>query len=75
MLVAVAIWRIVEARLLDLLRPWLSQPKLDQLTGALSDPRGTSADVDGRDEWRAWAAGLYDGEGSTYLLDHRTREG
>jgi hypothetical protein len=27
------------------------------------------------DEWRAWAAGLYDGEGSSYLLDHRSHKG
>lgn len=27
------------------------------------------------DLWRAWAAGLFDGEGSSYLLKHRTHPG
>jgi len=62
-------------RLFELLRPWLCQPKLDQLTATQSIPRLAAGAVDRRDEWRAWAAGLYDGEGSTYLLEHRSHAG
>ncbi len=59
----------------DLIAPWLGQVKLDQLTAALGCARPESSAVESTDEWRAWAAGLYDGEGSLYLLDHRSHDG
>lgn len=56
------------------LRPWLGEVKREQFCLA----RG----VDGRpsggptaDEQLAWAAGLFDGDGSTCLAKHRTHEG
>ena len=59
----------------DLLAPWLGQVKLAQLSRALGRPMSRSRSPELCDEWRAWAAGFYDGEGSLYLLDHRTHEG
>ena len=61
--------------LLHLLAPWLGAVKSQQIASALG--RGISRVAVARPtgEWRAWAAGLYDGEGSTYLLDHRSHEG
>jgi len=57
------------------LLPWLGQIKLNALAQALGRQPAQSRVPTGSDEWRAWAAGFYDGEGSTYLLDHRTHEG
>lgn len=63
------------ALLRDLLAPWLGQVKLGQLTEALGRPLvgGTTADAD--PTWWAWAAGLWDGEGCSALLRHRTHAG
>lgn len=55
--------------------PWLGEVKLTQLTQTLGRPALRSMVPDQRQEWKAWAAGLYDGEGSLYLLDHRTHDG
>lgn len=62
-------------RLHDLIAPWLGQVKLDQIAHALGQRAMGSKVAAASDEWRAWAAGLYDGEGSLYLLDHRSHDG
>jgi hypothetical protein len=59
---------------LDLLSSHLGQVKLDQFTRTLEVEPRRSSDLESSDEWRSWAAGLYDGEGSTCLMDHRTHE-
>ena len=59
----------------DLTAPWLGQVKLDQLAAALGRTGQGSELVESTDEWRAWAAGLFDGEGSLCLLDHRSHAG
>lgn len=61
-------------RLRALLEPWLGQVKLAQLAQALGSPVPCSIAPEQSDEWRAWAAGFYDGEGSVYLLDHRSHK-
>ena len=61
--------------LLDLLKPWLGQVKLLQLASALGQAAPTAAVVQRTDIWRAWAAGLFDGEGCSALLRHRTHAG
>lgn len=58
-----------------LLRPWLGQLKLGQLGTALGRPAARSRPIGSTDDWICWAAGLWDGEGSTYLLDHRSHDG
>ena len=57
------------------LLPWLGEVKLRALGSALERPPARSRHADPSDEWRAWAAGLYDGEGSTGLREHRTHAG
>jgi hypothetical protein len=61
--------------LLLLLKPWLGPVKLAQFARAtglkISAAQARSSD----DEWRAWAAGLFDGEGCSALLRHRTHPG
>jgi len=56
------------------LLPWLGQVKLHEFAVALERPSAASRPCGTTDDWRAWAAGLYDGEGSVYLLDHRTHD-
>lgn len=63
------------ARLQELVAPWLGTVKLAQLATALDVTRPRSMAPEMIDEWFAWAAGLYDDEGSLYLLDHRSHEG
>lgn len=63
------------ARLQALLATWLGHVKLGQLAHALAQPSLRSLDPERSDEWRAWAAGFFDGEGSLYVLDHRTHQG
>lgn len=59
-----------------LLLPWLGQVKLLALANAVGRPPATSRLMTRRsDEWLAWAAGLYDGEGCAYLRGHRTHDG
>jgi hypothetical protein len=60
---------------LELLKPWLGPVKLLQLARATgrTAPPAAAPRVD--DEWRAWAAGLFDGEGCSALLNHRTHTG
>src|SRR5262249_39921668 len=66
----------VDVELLQhLLLPWLGQVKLLEFALALERSAATSRRATRSDEWRGWAAGLYDGEGSTYLTKHRTHPG
>ena len=58
-----------------LLMPWLGQVKLDKFGRALGRPSAKSRRASVSDEWIAWCGGLFDGEGSTYLLDHRSHVG
>jgi len=58
-----------------LLLPWLGQVKLLALAAALERASARSRPAVPNDHWRAWAAGLFDGEGSTYLTNHRTHAG
>ena len=58
-----------------LLVPWLGQVKLDEFGAALGRFSARSREVSSNDAWIAWAAGLYDGEGSAYLLAHRSHHG
>lgn len=62
-------------RLLEMVAPWLGDVKQTQLAQTLGRQALRSMRPDQSQEWRAWAAGLYDGEGSLYLLDHRTHDG
>jgi hypothetical protein len=55
-----------------LLLPWLGDVKLLQFSEALGRATARSREARQSDDWRAWAAGLWDGEGSAYLLDHRS---
>jgi hypothetical protein len=57
------------------LAPWLGDVKLRAFATALERPSARSRAATPTDEWRAWAAGVWDGEGSAYLLDHRTHAG
>ncbi len=52
----------------ELLRPWLGSVKLGQLACAVRLATPPTATIDRGDEWRAWAAGLFDGEGCSSLL-------
>lgn len=62
--------------LLALLGPWLGEVKRRQLVDVLGMPsEWTRAKNWQKDEARAWAAGLFDGEGSVYLAKHRTHLG
>jgi hypothetical protein len=62
--------------LLQLLSPWLGPVKLLQLAAAAGQTARTAATVQrSEDAWRAWAAGLFDGEGCSSLLRHRTHPG
>ena len=61
----------------DLLRPWLGEVKQRQFREILGDEARRS---DGRgfvirDDWLAWCAGLFDGEGSTCLVKHGSHVG
>jgi len=59
-----------------LLRPWLGPVKLLQFAIALDQAISVHGEAMQKDDlWRAWAAGLFDGEGSSYLLKHRTHPG
>jgi len=61
--------------LLQLLKPWLGPVKLFQVARATGLAISSAAARTGDDEWRAWAAGLFDGEGCSALLRHRTHPG
>ena len=60
------------ALLFSLLRPWLGFVKSLQFATATGGAVPVQANIATNEYvWRAWAAGLFDGEGSTYLLKHR----
>jgi hypothetical protein len=59
----------------ELLKPWLGPVKLLQLARATDRTASPVAVTKVDDEWRAWAAGLFDGEGCSSLLSHRTHAG
>lgn len=59
-------------RVLD---PWLGDVKRRAFDRVIDRPGVPSPSPDRSDEWVAWAAGLYDGEGSSSLLKHRTHAG
>ena len=56
---------------LQLLKPWLGPVKLCQVARATGLAVSSAEARTGDDEWRAWAAGLFDGEGCSALLRHR----
>ena len=58
----------------DALRPWLGEVKRAQFCRALG-VEDRPSDGSDADEQLAWAAGLFDGDGSTCLARHRTHEG
>lgn len=63
------------AAVFQLLEPWLSAVKLSQFASALGGAVPALKEPDGDDIWCAWAAGLFDGEGCSALLRHRTHDG
>src|SRR5512142_973376 len=63
------------ATVLASLSPWLGTIKIGALASAVGQMAPSASRVDGDDLWSAWAAGLYDGEGCSTLLRHRTHEG
>jgi hypothetical protein len=60
---------------LQLLKPWLGPVKLLQLSRATGRAVSSAAAAARDDHWRAWAAGLFDGEGCSSLLNHRSHAG
>ncbi len=58
-----------------LLLPWLGQIKLDEFGDALGRQPARSRAPRGSDEWLAWCAGLFDGEGWASMWAHRSHEG
>ncbi|HEX4744691.1 MAG TPA: hypothetical protein VFW12_08485, partial [Candidatus Limnocylindria bacterium] len=62
------------ARTFEALSPWLGPVKRAQVDAAVGTS-ATSAHIPSSDEELAWAAGLFDGDGSTCLLWHRTHPG
>jgi hypothetical protein len=63
------------AELVRLLSPWLGPVKLLQLATAADKVGATASIAQPDDVWRAWAAGLFDGEGCSSLLRHRSHAG
>lgn len=60
----------------ECLRPWLGSVKRTQFRDALSIPAVHEMPVSSSaEEQRAWAAGLFDGEGSTMRMPHRSHVG
>ena len=59
------------------LHAWLGRVKREQFaaTLCLAPPSRANDSETARDEWIAWCAGLFDGEGSTYLLKHGSHAG
>jgi hypothetical protein len=63
------------SRVADLIGPWLCPVKRAQFDRTLGRPPSPASWPGAMSEERAWAGGLFDGEGSTYLEKHRTHEG
>lgn len=69
-------------RVFEAIGPWLSAPKRAQFISALGaittghgDRQGVDAAQATPEEELAWTAGLFDGEGSTWLERHRSHAG
>lgn len=62
-------------RVADLIGPWLCEIKHAQLEHALGIALRPMRWPGPTHEELAWAGGFFDGEGSTYLLKHRTHKG
>lgn len=58
-----------------LLDPWLGDVKQRGFQDALGPRPRSPSPTPTSSEWIAWAAGLYDGEGCSCLLDHRSHPG
>src|SRR5437660_5128902 len=63
------------ARVAELIGPWLGPVKRANLEHALGLPLAPIVWPGSSSEELAWAGGFFDGEGSTYLLKHRTHPG
>jgi hypothetical protein len=61
-------------RTFEAIAPWLGGVKTAQFDHAVGPVSPTGHDTS-RDEDLAWAAGLFDGDGSTYFAKHRTHAG
>lgn len=57
------------------LMPWLGQVKLDEFARALDRRAAQSRRVAGSDDWIAWCAGFFDGEGWASMWAHRSHDG
>ncbi len=62
-------------RVAELMGPWLCPVKRSALEHALDRALSPAAWPGSSSEELAWAGGFFDGEGSTYLLKHRTHAG
>jgi hypothetical protein len=58
-----------------LLLPWLGQVKLNEFAEALGRPAANSRVGAKSDEWLAWCAGVFDGEGWASMWTHRSHAG
>lgn len=67
--------RVDVARVAELIGPWLCQVKRAEFESVVGWPLGPIAWPGTKSEELAWAGGFFDGEGSTYLLRHRTHVG
>lgn len=63
------------SRVAQLLDRWLGDVKRREFDAAIGRSGEPPPTIGESDEWLAWAAGLYDGEGSSCLLKHRTHDG
>ena len=61
-------------RTFEALSPWLGRVKTAQFIDAVG-PVAASHTTPSSDEELAWAAGLFDGDGSTYFAKHKTHTG
>lgn len=61
-------------RTFELLAPWLGPVKTAQFTSAIG-PMSSAKWAPSRDERLAWAAGLFDGDGSACFAKHKTHAG
>src|SRR5207249_9503565 len=68
-------WRGDVARVAELIGPWIGPVKRADLEHALGLPLAPIVWPGSSSEELAWAGGFFDGEGSTYLLKHRTHKG
>jgi hypothetical protein len=62
-------------RIVERIGPWLCPVKRAQFERTLGGPLPAQARLGSMSEELAWAGGLFDGEGSSYLTKHRTHTG